>query len=526
MMAQRIESNGKLLATILEGIVSIAHHQNVVVEGLSLDSKAIKPGYCFVALQGSSGHGLQHLDEATAAGASAILCDEWAQKYMPEKVGVIPIIVVEGLRERLAVVSNRFFDYPSKRISTVAITGTNGKTTIGSIIAVALQQTNGAAAYIGTLGAGLWHNLEPSANTTPDLLTVQHYLASFNAQGIKSCAMEVSSHALAQGRVDGIQFDVAVFSNLTHEHLDYHGSMEAYGKAKQRLFTNDRMQGESPAGCDQQPLANAVINVDDPFGREILQKLDPSTVKWPYGVSVESGRYPRLTTATEIDMSLDGISMRVSSPAGEGVVRSKLIGHFNVSNLLATIASLGALQWTFSEIKKALANVSGVPGRMDVISLASVPDLSLPTVVIDYAHTPDALEQALESLRDLTQGRLICVFGCGGDRDQEKRARMGAIAEKLADSVVVTSDNPRSEVPRDIIMQIISGQVTPQATLVEEDRETAIRHAIKIANPKDVVLIAGKGHESYQIFGAERVTFSDHEVSRIALCERYVGNTR
>jgi len=266
-----------------------------------------------------------------------------------------------------------------------------------------------------------------------------------------------------------------------------------------------------------------VINVDDSFGRDILTQLDPATLKWPYGVSAESEKYSRLTSATEIEMSLDGISMRVSSPVGEGVLKSKLIGHFNVSNLLATIASLGALQWTFSEIKKALANISGAPGRMDVIRLTNVSDEALPTVVIDYAHTPDALEQALESLRDLTQGKLICVFGCGGDRDQDKRAKMGAVAERLADRVVVTSDNPRSEAPRDIIQQIISGQTMSEKTLVEADREQAIRQAIKLAKSEDVVLIAGKGHESYQIIGAKRVPFSDYQVSRIALSERYVG---
>lgn len=516
MMAQQIKNSGKPLSSLLDGIAEVSHQHDIEVHGLCLDSRKIVPGDCFIALQGDRGHGLQYLDAVISAGARAVLSDQAGQQFAdPAERCRIPVIFVDDLRKELGALSNRFYDYPSKRIKTLAITGTNGKTTIASILAEIFEKAHGSAAYIGTLGIGLWHNLEASENTTPDLLTVQRELAGFANGGIKACTLEASSHALDQNRLDGIETDVAVFTNLTHEHLDYHGSMQAYGEAKRRLFD---------AGARRcAPPSNAVINLDDPYSEKILAQLDPKTVVWPFAFEGKNQDYPGLTFASNVEASLQGISMHVVSPVGEGFIRSKLLGHFNVSNLLATIASLAALGWEFSEIQKALENVAGVPGRMEVIQLVGLSDDSVPAVVIDYAHSPDALRQVLSSLRVLTNGRLICVFGCGGDRDQGKRAQMGAIAEQLADVVVVTTDNPRGEDPTEIIRHVVAGQKKPERTLQEVDRETAIRKAIAMADANDVILIAGKGHETYQIIAQRRVPFSDYEVSRIALSERYVG---
>jgi UDP-N-acetylmuramoyl-L-alanyl-D-glutamate--2,6-diaminopimelate ligase len=512
----------KPLAAVLAGIVPAGECGGAQVRDLCLDSRTIGVGDCFVALQGNTEHGLRYLSDVIVAGASAVITDENARENNGKELATIPkkipVIIIEDLRKQLALISNRVYDFPSESMPTIGVTGTNGKTTIAFILAAALHELGCASAYIGTLGLGPWQHLKATLNTTPDLLTVQRQLSDFRAQGIQSCTLEASSHALDQGRLDGISFEVAVFSNLTHEHLDYHGSMQAYGAAKKKLFS--KATGRAPA--------HAVVNIDDEFGREIVKNAESETVLWPYGMTAQSKNYAHVTAASNLQFDLDGIRMDVQSPMGQGSVQSNLLGSFNAENLLAVIASLGALGWKLPEIVRAIETMPVVPGRMEVIHLDGVSRADLPTVVIDYAHSPDGLEQALITLRRLTRGKLICVFGCGGDRDKSKRPKMGAIAENNADVVIVTSDNSRGERAESIIEQIILGQSSVEQarankTIVEKDRESAIRVAIKQADNDDVVLIAGKGHECYQIVADQRLHFSDHDVCRHALQARLEG---
>ena len=490
----------KPLSELLEGFVSPEKIGDVEVAGLSLDSRQIEPLDCFVALQGEASHGLSYLEQALDAGASAVLTDA---RYPQENMGAnarAPVIVIENLRLHLGVIANRFYDYPSCDMTILGVTGTNGKTSVAAILAASLQQRHGAAAYVGTLGMGCWPKLNATANTTPDLLSLQRQFATWRELGVEICTLEASSHALAQGRLDGVDFDIAIFTNLSHEHLDYHGSMAAYGESKRLLF--------------EQPLRHAVINIDDDFGRDLNANIDPSIQTWPYGLDGSLQDYPTLTTATSVSISLDGIEMWVRSPVGEGLIKSPLLGMFNVSNLLAAIASLTALGFAFDEISQALIATPPIPGRMQLVNRDLSGNSSLPKVIVDYAHTPDGLKQSLSTLREMAAGDVICVFGCGGERDKDKRAMMGGIAEQLADAVIVTSDNPRNESPTEIVSQILAGQKSPADSLVELDRKKAIALAIGQASSHDVVLVAGKGHEQYQLLEGKCLPFSDLAVCR------------
>ncbi|MGR8946870.1 MAG: UDP-N-acetylmuramoyl-L-alanyl-D-glutamate--2,6-diaminopimelate ligase [Gammaproteobacteria bacterium] len=494
----------KSLASILEGIVPESDSGGVQISGLRIDSRQITPRECFVAVPGENANGIEFLDDAIARGASAALVDANCLEPGDSENKPVPCLIVENLLEHLPLISNRFYDYPSRDITIVGVTGTNGKTSIASILAAAFKYRFGKSTYVGTLGIGHWPHLQPNLNTTPDLLTIQRQLAESRAKGSNHCTLEASSHGLAQGRLAGVEIDVAVFSNLSHEHLDYHGSMEAYAASKRLLFNK--------------PVEHAVLNIDDEFGRRLCADIDSDIVRWPYGLEASKQHYDNLTTASDVNISLRGISMWVRTPVGEGVIRSALIGSFNVANLLAAIAAAAALGWSFDDIAEAIACSAVVPGRMEFIN-SNVDrgrdgDDSLPTVIVDYAHTPDGLAQSLESLRTLADGRLICVFGCGGDRDKDKRPMMGRVAENLADVVIVTSDNPRSESPQTIVEQILAGQKKPAASHIELSREKAIGFAIGQAGSGDVVLVAGKGHEDYQIVGAQKIPFSDRSLCR------------
>ena len=494
----------KSLAAILAGIVPDTDTSDIQIGGLSMDSRQISLNDCFVAVAGEQMHGAKYVNDAITRGAGAILVDD---EYTDLSVsGEVPCVMVKGLRNYLPLISNRFYDYPSRDITILGVTGTNGKTTIACILAACLKHQYGESTYVGTLGSGYWPKLKPNLNTTPDLLTLQQHLAHSRANGVDNCTLEASSHGLAQGRLSGIDLNVAIFSNLTHEHLDYHGSMEAYGAAKRTLF--------------QKPVEHAVLNIDDEFGRALHTEIDSAIVRWPYGLHEKSQRYDNLTTAREINASARGIQMLVRTPLAEGLISSSLIGTFNVSNLLAVIAALTALGWEFDDIRAAIASARTVPGRMEVVKPDNEGHDDLPAVVVDYAHTPDALEKSLEALRALTTGQLICLFGCGGDRDQDKRPLMGRIAERFADKVIITSDNPRSESPELIAEEILAGQETPTSSTVELSRDKAILKAIELASDNDIVLIAGKGHENYQLIGEKKIAFSDQLVSKKILSAR------
>ena len=482
------------LAELLDGIVD-APAPALAVSGLVLDSRAVRAGDVFVALRGGTRHGVEFAPAAVAAGAVAVLFEA------PAEVAPLPVpaIGVPGLRERLGEIANRLLGAPTCEMTVIGVTGTNGKTSTVQLIAQALHGAGRTVGTIGTLGAGLHGALGAGERTTPDVLATHALIASMRASGATALAMEVSSHALDQGRVDGIAFDVAVFTNLTRDHLDYHGTMDAYGAAKAKLF--------------RWPTLNAaIVNTDDAFGRALLAQLPPRVACTSYSAE---GRSDAEVRACNVATSIAGLSFTLETPEGRAAVTSKLIGRFNVANLLAVAATLRALGFPLARVASALAALTPIPGRMSRLG----GDARHPLVVVDYAHTPDALVQALTSLRAHTDARLICVYGCGGDRDAGKRPEMGAIAERLADVTIVTDDNPRSENGDAIVAQILAGYARPADARVERDRARAIALALSLAHAGDAVLIAGKGHETYQEVRGTKQPFDDYAVAQRLLAE-------
>jgi UDP-N-acetylmuramoyl-L-alanyl-D-glutamate--2,6-diaminopimelate ligase len=407
-----------------------------------------------------------------------------------------PVVWVEGLRDQLGAIASHFFGEPSRALTVIGVTGTNGKTSTVQLLAQALACAGHRAATIGTLGAGLYGAMSEGERTTPDAIAVHGLLADFRSAGASHVAMEVSSHALEQGRVNAVAFDLAVFTNLTRDHLDYHGTMAAYGAAKQRLFA-------------WPGLAAAIVNADDAFGRVLAATIAPGVRVLRFGIERDDVE----VSARGIVGGATGQTFRLATPWGDGEIATRLLGRFNVSNLLGVAACLGQLGFDFETVRTTLEALEPVAGRMSRIGGTGVQ----PLVVIDYAHTPDALEQALSSLRAHCAGRLVCVFGCGGERDAGKRPEMGAIAEALADRIIVTDDNPRAEDGDAIVEQVLAGLARPERAVVERDRAAAIAQAISAAQPGDVVLVAGKGHEPYQEIAGTRRPFDDLAVARHAL---------
>ncbi|HET7611045.1 MAG TPA: UDP-N-acetylmuramoyl-L-alanyl-D-glutamate--2,6-diaminopimelate ligase [Rhodanobacteraceae bacterium] len=496
------------LAELLGGIAS-AQDGGIAVSGLTQDSNAVRAGDAFVALAGAKHHGIEFAPAAVARGAVVVLAEKpepgtWnrgpetgslAASTAPRSAVPGPVVWVDQLRTHLGEIAARFHGDPSASMTVVGVTGTNGKTSTVQLLAQAFTLLGHRAATIGTLGAGLHGALHEGERTTPDVIRVHGLLAQFREAGATHVAMEVSSHALDQHRVDGVRFGVAVFTNLTRDHLDYHHTMEAYGAAKARLF-------EWPG------LSVAVINVDDAFGRELAAKLPVGVRALRYAIGTDDAEL----RARDVHTHSDGIDFRLVTPWGGGTVRSRLLGRFNVANLLAVAGVLGALDVPFARITAALESLQPVAGRMSRIGGGA-----LPLVVVDYSHTPDALEQALLTLRAHCPGKLVCVFGCGGERDAGKRPEMGAIAERLADLAIVTDDNPRGEDGDAIVAQIVAGMRAPERAIVERDRARAIGLALTQAAEGDVVLLAGKGHEAYQESGGVKRPFDDLQVAHAAL---------
>ncbi len=466
------------------------------ITGLCLDSRRMQPGGLFIALGGAQFHGLRFAADAVARGASAIAFDP-QQVAVPADHGIdqVPVIAAPGLAKRLGELGSMYYGAPSEDMLLVGVTGTNGKTSTAHFVAQAWHNHHGNAGFIGTIGAGPVHSLIESERTTPDALSLQAMLAGLRRQSQELVAMEVSSHALEQGRCDMAKFDVGIFTNLSRDHLDYHGDMASYMAAKKRLF-------------EEFLPTFAVINADDPVGREWIGEFASSMQVLSYSLENPSADLYGQVVSTDIG----GLHFHLHSPWGRSEIRSPLLGAFNVQNLLSCAGALGALGVPFPRLSAQLELMQPVPGRM--VRLGG--EEESPLVVVDYAHTPDALEQVLKALRGHTQGRLICVFGCGGDRDRGKRPEMGAIAEAMADYVVVTSDNPRSENSVDIITDVVGG-MTGEAFHVEADRGNAIRWAIAGATDRDVVLIAGKGHENYQEIDGNIMPFNDELEARLAL---------
>jgi UDP-N-acetylmuramoyl-L-alanyl-D-glutamate--2,6-diaminopimelate ligase len=477
---------------LLEGFADAGALGDLRICGLSLDSRQVRTGEAFVALRGTRAHGIAFATEAVARGAALVLAEA------PVVAGFtpgVPVLWVEDLHARLGEIAARFYGHPARALHIVGVTGTNGKTSTVQLLTQALARLGRRAASIGTLGAGLHGQLDEGERTTPDAISVQRLLARFRDQGATHVAMEVSSHALEQGRVGAVDFEVAVFTNLTRDHLDYHGTMEAYGAAKAKLFAWPGLKA-------------AVLNVDDDFGRVLATRLSAGVQALRTSAAGAAGAE---VAAQAIATSAEGLAFALRTPWGAQAIHSALLGRFNVENLLGVIACLGALGEPFARIVEAVQSLTPVNGRMNRIG----GDGEHPLVVVDYAHTPDALEQALGALRAHCAGRLVCVFGCGGERDAGKRPQMGAIAERLADVAIVTDDNPRGEDGDAIVAQILAGM--RQAPRVERDRAKAIDTAIAQAGPQDVVLIAGKGHETYQEGATGKHAFDDLAVARAAL---------
>ena len=484
------------LTDLLRDIADAPGAGDIVVSGLSLDSREVTAGQAFVALRGGKGHGIDFAATAVAQGAAVVLAEPPFAAVEPG----VPVIAVDGLRNKAGALAARFHGDPSAALDVVGVTGTNGKTSTVQLIAQALAFLGRKPATIGTLGAGLHGAIAEGERTTPDAISMQTRLAEFRDAGATHVAMEVSSHALEQGRVNAVAFDIAVFTNLTRDHLDYHGTMEAYGAAKARLFA-------FPG------LSAAVVNIDDPFGAKLAKGLPEGVVRLRTSMATDSTAKDAEVRADIVVTSAKGLSFNLDTPWGMRTVRSGLLGRFNVANLLAVAAVLGALGEPFERIHAALESLQPVNGRMSRLG----GDGRKPLVVVDYSHTPDALKQALLALRSHTKGKLICVFGAGGDRDQGKRPLMAAIAERLADVVIVTDDNPRTEDGDAIVAQIVAGFAHPDTAMVERDRAQAIALALADAKADDVVLIAGKGHETYQEGPDGKRPFDDFAVAREAM---------
>lgn len=498
------------LQQLLPGQVLPEGLAGMLVTGLSLDSRAVKPGDVFIAIPGLEQDGRDYIAQALENGAIAVLAEAEGFSFADSRV-----VQIANLNQQLSGVAGRFYADPSDQLMLVGITGTNGKTTCSQLLAQLFSLVkdsewlpkNTSVGVMGTLGCGVVARgkaeLQETGMTTPDAITTQSVLADYRARDIGRVVMEVSSHSLAQFRVQALAFHTAVFANLSRDHLDYHGDLVSYASAKMQLFA---MPG----------LINAVINVDDSVGAEIATKLSPAVKLCSYSLANTNAA----VYADHIILSRSGIRAHVHTPWGDGELNSQLVGRFNLQNLLAVIAAACLQSLSLDEVLKVIPQLQSVAGRMELISSADHSEGDTPQVVVDYAHTPDALKNALETLREHCEGKLWCVFGCGGDRDQGKRSLMGKTACELADVVVVTSDNPRNEDPNAIIEDICGGLAEPCKAEIVTDREKAIRFAVMSAEHKDIVLVAGKGHEAYQLMGAQRLPFSDQAQVRQALRQR------
>jgi UDP-N-acetylmuramoyl-L-alanyl-D-glutamate--2,6-diaminopimelate ligase len=477
-----------LLSLLLQNIVTVPTQSDHDITGLTLDSRKSGAGNLFLAIKGTHSDGRHFIADAIARGASAVLVDADSEREaVTFEQGVI-LLPVLHLQRRLGEIAARFYDYPSRKLQIFGVTGTSGKTSCTHFIAQVLQSLDIPCGIIGTLGCGFYGALSETGLTTPDAVTLQATLHQFVQQGAQAVAMEVSSHSIEQGRINGIDFEAGVFTNLTQDHLDYHGDMETYASVKKRFLA-------------EFPLRHLIINADDARGHTWIAELSQQREVRSYAAS-----NPADIFTDDVSLTLHGIRARVHTPWGKGQLTLALIGQFNLSNALAALATLCSSGLPFKEVLDALTKLEPVPGRMQTLGKQGQP-----LVVVDYAHKPDALEKVLQALRSHTAGKLICVFGCGGERDRGKRPLMARIAEQLADQVIVTNDNPRHEKPEDIAAEIMHGFSRPERVLIELDRSKAIRNSIQCASGNDCILIAGKGAERYQQIGDEKLPFDDVE---------------
>ncbi len=468
-----------------------------LIRELTLDSRKVRPGDLFLAVPGAQHDGRDHIADAVSRGAVAVAY-EAVDAHVSEAAGA-ELIPIKGLASQLSAIAGRFYGEPSRALRLVGVTGTNGKTSVSQLLAQALDQLGERCGIVGTLGTGFYGELESGRHTTPDPLAVQATLAGLKQAGARAVAMEVSSHGLEQGRVAALDFDVAAFTNLSRDHLDFHGSMEGYAAAKARLFRWPNLRAR-------------VINLDDEFGRQLAAQQHESRL---FSYSLEDSS--AFLYCREAHFNDHGVSAQLVTHQGEGLLRSPLLGRFNLSNLLAVVGALLAMDYPLADVLKVLPSLQGPVGRMQRLGGGEKP-----LVVVDYAHTPDALEKVLQALRPHVSGRLLCLFGCGGDRDRGKRPLMAAVAERLADYVLVTDDNPRTEDPAQIFADIRAGFADAGKVEFIAGRGLAIAQLIASASADDLVLLAGKGHEDYQEIAGIRHPFSDLDEAARALDAREV----
>jgi UDP-N-acetylmuramoyl-L-alanyl-D-glutamate--2,6-diaminopimelate ligase len=500
MPAHQLTSN-TTLAELLEGL---ANAPDIAITGIASDTRDLDSGYLFLACGGVNSHGLDYAAQAIEAGAIAIAYDSRTANAVPAVD--VPLFAVDGLRERLGDIANRFFDHPSRTVWVIGVTGTNGKTTVAWMLAQCLQRLGRPSGYAGTLGYGM-SDVElniAEGMTTPDVIEMHRRLAAFRDAGAKFAVAEVSSHALTQDRIKGVCIDTALFTNLSRDHLDYHGDMQAYAEAKAKLFVD--------AGPTRR-----IVNIDTDFGAELATRCGPDAIAVSTNLDRAVNGRPHVFVRSVVAKQ-GGSEVTVRSSWGNGTVRVPLPGDFNVANAVMALAFLLTEGIPFDEAGAVVSKAEAPPGRMQRVAVGSGPE-----VYVDYAHTPNALEVALRALRPHARGKLWCVFGCGGDRDSGKRPLMARVVERLADRIVVTTDNPRNEDAGDIINAIAGGFSNSERATIIEDRAAAIAWAVSNAAPADVVLLAGKGHENYQFVGTRRRDFSDYEIAAANLLARPHG---
>ena len=495
MMAALDNNNGVSLKYLLKGIAEVTDQQERLVTGISNDSRTVGRDYLFTACNCNYNRSIEFTRDAVHKGANVVLYESGNDRDM-EGINSLKI-AVRDLHKKLGVISDRFFGSPTQDMNIIGVTGTNGKTTVSHLITQALTREDDTCGLIGTLGYGTLDNLRYSANTTPMPPTLQHYLADFHDAGIKKAVLEISSHGLDQYRIVGTRITTAVFTNLTRDHLDYHANLESYAGAKRKLFT-------------EYSILNAVININDIQGSNLIREMDKEVRIIKYGMSqsrIQAEDKLEYIYGKIAGQDVKALDLDLETSWGNGSVRVGLTGEFNAYNILACLAVLMLNDFSFDEALKRLSLLQPVPGRMESITCSNKA-----TIFVDYAHTPDALIKALKTARSGNSGRLICIFGCGGDRDTGKRPLMGEAAAKYADIIIVTSDNPRSEDPEQIIKHIVKGISGHIDTRILPDRQQAICEAINESQPNDVILIAGKGHEDYQEINGSKIPFSDQEI--------------
>ncbi len=490
------------LSNLLQSICQIPAQVDRDISGLSIDSRKVTQGDLFFAIKGTQLDGRHYIVDAIAQGAAAILIEDHPNGSVAWQQNV-PLIAIPDLSNRLAELAAHFYDYPAHQLRMVGVTGTSGKTSCTHFIAQILQSLHIECGLMGTLGNGFYGALNETSLTTPDVFTLQFFLRSFLEQQAKAVAMEVSSHSIDQGRIKGLAFEVGVFTNLSQDHLDYHGDMTTYANVKRRFFA-------------EWPMQHAVFNADDDYGRRWARELAGKKSIFAYSRQSSLSIDCPLIHCKKVIAQATHITAHVSTPWGEDELFLPLVGAFNLSNALAVLTTLCAMNVPFQAVLAQLAQLKAVPGRMQMLG-----GHGKPTVVIDYAHKPDALENVLKTLRAQTKGKLICVFGCGGDRDQGKRPLMAKIAEQWSDRVIITNDNPRHEDPEVIAADIMRGFADPQKVVVELDRSKAIQNSIQWAKSEDCVLIAGKGAERYQQIGDKKIVFDD-----VDYAGRYLGEQK